>query len=193
MTATAKLISTEEAAARRGLADTVFVDVRTPVEHREVSMAGCRLVPLDELKAEAVVSELGGRKVVVVCRSGNRAKQAAAKLVAAGAGDVVVLDGGMVAWEAAGLPVVRGAKAMSLERQVRIAAGLMVLAGVVLGTWVHAGFYGLSAFVGAGLVFAGVTDWCGMGLLLARAPWNRVGAKPAGGPDAGGAPTCCLR
>jgi hypothetical protein len=62
---------------------------------------------------------------------------------------------------------------ISLERQVRIAAGLLVLAGVVLGTWVHPAFYGLSAFVGAGLTFAGITDWCGMGLLLARMPWNQ--------------------
>lgn len=175
---------------RRGAADTVFVDVRTPVEHREVSMDGSRLVPLDELDAGRLAVELGGRKVVVVCRSGNRAKVAAAKLRAAGVGEVAVLDGGMQAWEAAGLPVVRGAKGISLERQVRIAAGLMVLAGVVLGVWVHPWFYGVSAFVGAGLIFAGVTDWCGMGLLLARAPWNRVGAKRSG---AGEGPACCVR
>ena len=62
---------------------------------------------------------------------------------------------------------------MSVERQVRIAAGLMVFAGVALGTFYHPGFYGLSGFIGAGLMFAGITDWCGMGLLLARAPWNR--------------------
>lgn len=69
--------------------------------------------------------------------------------------------------------MIRGRKAISLERQVRIAAGLMVLTGVVLGTWLHPACYGLSAFVGAGLTFAGITDWCGMGLLLAKAPWNQ--------------------
>jgi len=67
----------------------------------------------------------------------------------------------------------RGAKAVSLERHVRIAAGSLVLFGVILGTWVHPGFYGLSAFVGAGLIFAGVTDWCGMAMVLAKMPWNQ--------------------
>ena len=86
----------------------------------------------------------------------------------------------MLAWQAAGLPVNRGQAGLSLERQVRIAAGVLVLSGVVLGTWVDPAFYGLSGFVGAGLIFAGVTDWCGMGLLLARAPWNQCGTPPAG-------------
>ena len=81
-----------------------------------------------------------------------------------------------------GLPVVRGKKAISLERQVRIAAGLLVLLGAVLGWLVHPAFVGLSAFVGAGLVFAGVTDTCGMGMLLARMPWNQVNE---------GAAACC--
>jgi hypothetical protein len=65
---------------------------------------------------------------------------------------------------------------MSLERQVRIAAGSLVLLGVALGAFVSQWLYGLSAFVGAGLVFAGLTDTCGMGMLLARMPWNRRGA-----------------
>ena len=114
------------------------------------------------MQGPAMASELAGKKVVIICRSGNRAKQAAATLAAAG------------------LPVNRGQAGLSLERQVRIAAGVLVLSGVVLGTWVHPAFYGLSGFVGAGLIFAGVTDWCGMGLLLARAPWNQCGTPPAG-------------
>jgi rhodanese-related sulfurtransferase len=86
----------------------------------------------------------------------------------------VSVDGGTQAWEAAGLPIVRGQKTISLERQVRIAAGSLVVLGAVLGYFVHPYFIGLSAFVGAGLVFAGVTDTCGMGMLLARMPWNKV-------------------
>ena len=78
-----------------------------------------------------------------------------------------------MAWAEAGLPVVRGGTGIPLERQVRIAAGLLVLVGVLLGWLVNPGFYGLSAFVGAGLIYAGVTNRCGMGLLLARMPWNR--------------------
>ena len=86
--------------------------------------------------------------------------------------NVVNVEGGTLAWEKAGLPVVPGKKAISLERQVRIAAGLLVLLGTAFGWFVHPAFLGLSAFVGAGLVFAGVTDTCGMGMLLARMPWN---------------------
>ena len=84
------------------------------------------------------------------------------------------VEGGTQAWDAAGLPVIRGQKAISLERQVRIAAGSLVLTGAVLSHWVHPWWIGLSGFVGAGLIFAGITDTCGMGLLLARMPWNNV-------------------
>jgi rhodanese-related sulfurtransferase len=158
-----------------------LIDVRTPAEHGEVHIAGSRLMPLDRLDAAAVKAAAGGDGCVLVCRSGKRAEQAMKTLESAGCGDLVVLEGGVTAWEQAGLPVERGAKAMSLERQVRIAAGALVLAGVLLGTWVHAGFYGLSGFVGAGLIFAGVTDWCGMAMVLAKMPWNqRSGVKCAG-------------
>src|SRR5271157_3127554 len=88
--------------------------------------------------------------------------------------NVVNVEGGTLEWERAGLPVVRGKKTVSLERQVRIAAGSLVVLGTGLGAFVHPGFLALSAFVGAGLVFAGITDTCGMGMLLARMPWNRV-------------------
>ena len=99
---------------------------------------------------------------------------------AAGYPNVVSVQGGTEAWERAGLPVVRGtATVMSLKRQVRIGAGSLVLLGTALGFLVHPAFFGLSAFVGAGLVFAGVTDWCGMGLLLAKFPWNRAGSTTA--------------
>jgi len=180
MTASSTFVSPNEVSQLRTEADAVLLDVRTPMEHREVHIDGCRLVPLDALDPAALAGELAGKKTVLVCRSGTRAKQAAAQLEAAGCRDVAVMEGGMQAWQAAGLPVARGQKAMSLERQVRVAAGLMVVAGVVLGTWVHPVFYALSAFVGAGLVFAGLTDWCGLALLLAKAPWNRVANAPAG-------------
>ena len=98
---------------------------------------------------------------------------AAKRLVPAGFRALVV-TGGTKACVTQGLPVRKASGgSIELERQVRIGAGLLVAAGVALGTWVHPGFYGLSGFVGCGLVFAGVTDFCGMGLLLARMPWNR--------------------
>ena len=86
-----------------------------------------------------------------------------------------VVEGGTQAWSAAGLPVQRGRKTISIERQVRIGAGLLVLTGVALGWFYHPGFFLLSAFVGAGLVFAGITDICGLAIFLAFAPWNRSG------------------
>jgi hypothetical protein len=90
--------------------------------------------------------------------------------------DAEVLGGGLEAWEDAGLPLKRGAQGVSLERQVRIAAGLLVTLGVLLGFLLHPGFFVLSALVGGGLVFAGVTDTCGMAMLLANMPWNRAAA-----------------
>jgi rhodanese-related sulfurtransferase len=121
----------------------------------------------------------------VVCRSGSRGKQACEKFRAAGFTNVVSVEGGTLACAAAGLPVVRNHKVISLERQVRIAAGSVVLLGATLAWLVDPAFVGLSAFVGAGLVFAGLTDCCGMGLLLARMPWNRL-------PD-GSQPVCSTR
>lgn len=163
-------LSAEIAAGKR----VALIDVRTPAEYGEMHIEGAHLMPLDRLDVGAVKSVASDSdRCVLVCRSGKRAGQAHQKLQAAGCGNLFVLDGGVMAWESEGLPVLRGAKAISLERQVRIAAGLLVLFGLCLGTWVHPAFYGLSAFVGAGLVFAGITDWCGMGMLLAKMPWNR--------------------
>jgi rhodanese-related sulfurtransferase len=109
----------------------------------------------------------------VICRSGSRGKQACEKFLAAGYTNIINVEGGTQAWDQSGLPVVRGKKAISLERQVRIAAGLLVLIGSVLGVF-YPYWIGLSAFVGAGLTFAGITDTCGMGMILARMPWNQV-------------------
>lgn len=150
-----------------------LIDVRTPAEFEEVHVPYARNVPLDRLDVRALGEELSGQTVYVICRSGSRGKQACQKLITAGHVQVVNVDGGTAAFEAAGLPVVRGRAALSLERQVRIAAGLLVILGVVLGYFVHPVWIALAAFVGAGLVFAGVTDTCGMGLLLARMPWNQ--------------------
>ncbi len=153
-----------------------LIDVRTPVEFREVHVEFARNVPLDQLDAAKIAAGRNGatEPLYVICRSGNRAQQACEKLIAAGHGNVVSVEGGTQAWDQAGLPVVRGQKTISLERQVRIAAGSLVLVGALLGYFAHPYWIGLSAFVGAGLVFAGITDTCGMGLMLARMPWNRV-------------------
>jgi rhodanese-related sulfurtransferase len=184
---------------RRAGEPVELIDVRTPTEYREVHVAFARNVPLDRLDPAALRGSQGDRPgpLYVICRSGSRAEQACRKLQAAGHDNVVSVAGGTLAWERAGLPIVRGRKAVSLERQVRIAAGALVLVGAVLAMTVHPLFALLSAFVGAGLVFAGVTDTCGMGMLLARMPWNQVKEEaPAGSAAAtpstsAGAGSCC--
>lgn len=148
-----------------------LIDVRTPVEFQEVHVEFARNVPLDRLNVDQSNS---GQPLYVICRSGGRGKQACERLMSSGLTNVSNVEGGTLAWEQAGLPVIRGKKAMSLERQVRIAAGMLVLIGSVLGAFIHPYWLGLSAFVGAGLVFAGVTDTCGMAMFLARMPWNQV-------------------
>jgi rhodanese-related sulfurtransferase len=156
-----------------------LIDVRTPMEFQAVHVAFARNVPLDQLNPAALMQARNGsagEPLYIVCQSGGRSRQACEAFLKAGYSNVVNVEGGTKACEQAGLPLVRGKKVISLERQVRIAAGSLVLTGVTLGWFVHPIFFGLSAFVGAGLVFAGVTDTCGMGLLLARMPWNRVSA-----------------
>lgn len=153
-----------------------LIDVRTPVEFREVHIPFARNEPLDRLD----ISDIGARHLpadpplFIVCRSGARGKQCCERFLADGCANVVNIEGGTLAWESLGLPVERGPKAISLERQVRIAAGTLVLLGTTLGYLIHSYWLGLPAIVGAGLVFAGITDTCGMGLLLARMPWNKI-------------------
>lgn len=161
----------------RGGKQLELIDVRTPVEFREVHINIARNVPLDRLDPAAFMQSRNGSKdepLYLICRSGSRGRQACEKFLAAGFTNVSNVEGGTLACVECGLPVVRGKKMISLERQVRIAAGLLVLIGALLGWFVHPAFIGLSAFVGAGLVFAGVTDTCGMGMMLARMPWNQV-------------------
>jgi rhodanese-related sulfurtransferase len=160
---------------RRGVS-VDLIDVRTPVEYREIHAKDAQSVPLDALDVPAVIAARQGSSdnlLYVICRSGSRSRQACERFEAAGYSNVVNVEGGTLAWERAGLPVIRGEKAISLERQVRIAAGSLVVLATALGAFVHPGFLGIAAFVGAGLVFAGITDTCGMGILLARMPWNR--------------------
>lgn len=157
-----------------------IIDVRTPVEFQEIHLAQARNIPLDQLDPQAIIREQSGdseQPLYLVCRSGSRGRQACEKILQAGYANVVNIDGGTLACVEAGLPVVRGKKAISLERQVRIAAGSLVVLGAALAWFVNPAFVALSAFVGAGLVFAGVTDTCGMGMLLARMPWNQVSSK----------------
>lgn len=153
------------------------IDVRTPVEFREVHAVMARNVPLDSLDPDAVMKQrngAAGEVLYVICRSGNRSTKACEKFVDAGFTNIVNVEGGTSAWNKAGLPVKRGKKAISLERQVRICAGLITLCGSVAAMATgNVYFAGIPAFIGAGLTFAGITDTCGMGMMLAKMPWNQ--------------------
>ena len=175
------------AVRRRSDQPCELIDVRTPVEFREVHVDFARNIPLDQLDPAGVMrTRHGGAAdpLYLICKLGGRSQQAAEKFRQQGFDNVVSVEGGTQACEQAGLPVVRGKKAISLERQVRIAAGSLVLIGVLLGWLVHPAIFGLSGFVGAGLLFAGLTDTCGMGMLLARMPWNQCATEaPTGEPS----------
>lgn len=164
------------ARVKRGEACCVL-DVRTGAEYREARLRGaCHHMPLDQLDVAQckTLAQDPQKPFYLLCKGGMRARRAAEILQQAGLGQGVVVEGGLDGCMACGAEIVRGEKnVLPLERQVRVAAGLMVLLGVGLGALVHPGFYGLAAFVGAGLVFAGLSGWCGMAMLLAKAPWNR--------------------
>jgi rhodanese-related sulfurtransferase len=142
---------------RRGDGVTL-IDVRTPAEYDEVHVDGARNIPLDRLDPRAIAAEHAGKTgspLYFVCKSGGRSQKACEQMIAAGINDVVSVEGGTSACEAVGMKVARsGRKVMSLERQVRICAGGLVVLGAVLGHFVNPAWHGLSAFIGAGLVFA---------------------------------------
>lgn len=148
-----------------------LIDIRGADEHARERIPGATNVPLDR------IGDLpsDGRAVVFHCRSGMRTAANAAKLRAAAAGaPAFILGGGIDAWRQAGHPVVADrSQPLEIMRQVQIAAGALVLTGMLLGTFIASGFFVLSAFVGAGLMFAGVTGSCGMANLLRIMPWNR--------------------
>ena len=172
-----------------------LLDVRTPGEYEAAHIAGAYNVPLDTLGEHArEIRDHVGEPVVLVCQSGSRARRAKDALRSSGMPNLHVLDGGVNGWVSAGMPVRRGAERVSLERQVRIVAGALAATGGLLALLVSPWFGLLAAFVGSGLVFAGVSDTCGMAMLLSRLPYNRpascdvdamVRALKEGSPPAG--------
>jgi rhodanese-related sulfurtransferase len=176
------VISPTELEERRKNGEPIdLIDVRTPAEYRELHVEFARNVPLERLNASELLaqqSHLGDRPLYVVCHSGSRGAKACEQLLAAGFPQLINVAGGTLACAQAGLPVIRGKKTMSLERQVRITAGLLILVGAVLSHF-FAWLWLIPACVGAGLMFAGITDSCAMGMLLAKMPWNQVGDQPS--------------
>jgi rhodanese-related sulfurtransferase len=151
----------------------VLVDIRGADEHAREHIARARHVPMERLKSGGLPVD-GASAVIFHCRSGNRTQLNAQVLGESTACDAYVLEGGLDAWKKAGLPVVTDAsQPLELQRQVQIVAGSLIVLGAVLGATVSPWFHALSGFVGAGLVFAGASGFCGMARVLMLMPWNR--------------------
>jgi rhodanese-related sulfurtransferase len=177
MTRSLTALKPDDVAARLGSGAAVLIDIREPDEYARAHVAGARSQPLSGLAARPLSVE-AGREVIFTCRSGMRTGACAVQLADQVDGPAFVLEGGLDGWTKAGLPVARNSAApLEMMRQVQIIAGLLILAGVGLSLTVHPALIGLSAFVGAGLLVAGATGFCGMARLLALAPWNRVSSR----------------
>jgi len=156
-----------------------LIDVRTAAEYRSGHAVGAISMPLDELNPDQISLRLGdvdaGRRhpMFVTCQSGFRAEQAAQRLKRAGYENVYLVDGGTDAWARAGLPMQRCGSAISLERQVQIAIGTLLVLKVAFGFTIHELFFAAIPLIGAGLIVAGLTRWCGMARVIAMMPWNK--------------------
>jgi rhodanese-related sulfurtransferase len=152
-----------------------LIDIRDADEYVREHIPAATLLPLEKLTHGATLNAQPNETIIFHCQAGSRTQNNASRLAEAGApAQVKLLAGGIQAWRAAGLPIAEDkSQPLPLMRQVQIAAGVLILLGVVLGYAVHSGFFLISGFVGAGLTFAGVTGFCGMARLLAVMPWNR--------------------
>ncbi len=179
-TQTEKTISPRELQRRQAAGQPAqLLDVRTPGEHANAHVPGARLIPLDELDAAAFCREQNGAgtPLYVLCQSGSRAKRAIEKLEQAGALGCVLVEGGTQAWMDAGLAVNRGeSRVLPLMRQVQIVVGFVSAVGAALALAVHPWFALVPLMTGGGLLFAGLTGFCGLALVLAKMPWNKTSA-----------------
>ena len=153
-----------------------LIDIRGRAEHARERIEGAKNLPIESL----TTLEGGNGIAIFHCRSGQRTAMHAAKLTEAASCEAYIVEGGIEAWKKAGLPVARDrSQPIEIQRQVMIAAGSLVLLGVLLGRFVSPELYALPTLVGVGLIFAGITGWCGMAKLLALMPWNRQSAAVA--------------
>jgi rhodanese-related sulfurtransferase len=171
------LISPKDALEKIKNQKARLIDVRTPAEYRAIHAIGAENHELGRLDIgyidQEILSGALDRSFIFICKSGTRAAKAAEKFQEKNIPNLFVVDGGTDLWKETGLPVEKGKSIISLERQVRIVAGTLVCLGTLLGAFINHYLLLIPGFVGAGLVFAGITDTCGMGLLLARMPWNK--------------------
>ncbi|MCH6257926.1 rhodanese-like domain-containing protein [Puniceicoccaceae bacterium K14] len=170
-----EFISPEEAFVKMNRGG-VLLDVRTDGEFRAVHATGAVNLPLGGLQSNPSLLSTyntSEAEVLFTCKSGKRAEVAARLAIGQGLSAISVVEGGTDAWVQADLSHVKGKGIISIERQVRIGTGVLVASGSVLGLLVSAWFFAIPILVGCGLIFAGITDWCGMGMGLMKMPWNR--------------------
>lgn len=162
-----------DTAARLKAGTAVLIDIREIDEYAREHIPGAVSLPVSALDNADLKLE-AGQQAIFHCKSGMRTDSNCARLAQHVEGDAFMLEGGLDAWRAQGLPTKRDEKApLEINRQVQITAGCLVLLGVILGWLVNPVLFGLSAFVGAGLMFAGISGWCGMANILAVMPWNQ--------------------
>lgn len=172
MTSLTKL-TPKDTAERVNAGQAVLVDIREPDEYAREHIPGAISLPVSALDQADLKLE-AGQQAIFHCKSGMRTDSNCVVLANHVEGDAFMLEGGLDAWRATGLPTNKDASApLEISRQVQITAGSLVLIGVLLGWFVAPAWLGLSVFVGAGLMFAGLSGWCGMATLLQAMPWNR--------------------
>jgi len=150
-----------------------LLDVRSALEFAEAHIKDSINIPIDMISARIKDLNSSGQGYIVLCRTGNRSPMAADMLIQSGIHGVKVMQGGMTRWQKEGLPVIKGEGGMSLERQVRLIAGGLALLGILLSWLIYWAFIFISVFVSCGLIFAGLTDNCLMGMLLMKLPYNK--------------------
>ena len=148
-----------------------LIDVREEFEYNAANISGAHLIPLAKINKASLPKT--NKPIVIHCKLGGRSAKACMQLLAEDPElDVASLDGGIEAWQAAGFKVNKSAK-LPVDRQTQIAIGLIIFLSSLLGFTVHSNFYYIPAFMGLGLIFAGVSGFCGMAKLMAKMPWNR--------------------
>ena len=157
----------------KGNSQVKLLDVRSALEFSQVHIKDSINAPIDMLSAKLIELSRAKQSYVVLCRTGNRSPMAADMIIQSGIHGVKVMQGGMIRWQKEGLPVVKGEGGISLERQVRIIAGGLILSGILLSWFAHWSFIFISIFISCGLVYAGLSDNCLMGMLLMKLPYNR--------------------
>jgi rhodanese-related sulfurtransferase len=156
-----------------GSQDYVLVDVRSLDEHLSETIKNAICIPHDTI--ERHTDKLPkDKEIILFCRSGNRSKKAKETLDKLGYTNIKDLAGGILSWNDSNLPVLKQRKSISIQRQVMIGAGSLISVGAILGNYVNYQFWLLPSFVGIGLLFAGLTGFCGMALILEKMPWNKI-------------------